>query len=81
MFVWQRGGMGAMFCALHRIIAMSVFRTAMCFAGFVFYLVFKQFFGSEPERSTPMPPAIHQQVPSLEQDNKLELMNEADQPA
>ena len=72
--------MRAMFGALHRIITMSVFRTALCFAGFVFYLVFKQFFGSDPESTKPIPPASHQQVPSSEEDNKLELMKEAEQP-
>lgn len=70
-----------MFGGFHRIVAMSVFRSAMCFAGFVFYIVFKQFFPSEPRAATPIPPASHQQVPSLEKDNKLELMKEADQPA
>ena len=53
----------------------------MCFAGFVFYAVFKQFFGSDLESTKPIPPAIHQQVPSAEEDNQLELMKEADQAA
>jgi len=53
----------------------------MCFAGFVFYIVFKQFFGSDPESTKPIPPASHQQVPSSEEDNQLELLKEADQPA
>jgi len=53
----------------------------MCFAGFVFYMVFKQFFGPEPKHATPVAPAIHQQVPSSEEDGKLELLKETDQPA
>ena len=69
-----------MFSAVHRIIIMRVFRTAMCFAGFVFYMVIKQFFGPEPKHAMPVPPASHQQVPS-EEDGKLELMKETDQPA
>jgi len=69
-----------MFGGLHRIIAMRVFRIAMCFAGFVFYLVFKEFFGSDPERPKPIP-ASHQQAPSSQEDGKLELMKEVDEPA
>ena len=60
---------------------MSVFRTALCFAGFVFYLFFRQFFGSDAESAKPAPPASYQQVPSAEDDGKLELMKEADQQA
>ena len=81
MFVWRAVGNGAMFVAVHSIIAMTVFRTAICFAGCVFYLVFKQFFPSEPQSATPIRPASQRQVPLSEEDNRLELMKETDQPA
>ena len=52
---------------------MSVFRTALCFAGFVFYLFFRQFFGSDAESAKPAPPASYQQLPSAEDDLRREI--------
>ena len=42
---------------------------------------FRQFFGSDAESAKPAPPASYQQLPSAEDDGKLELMKEADQQA
>ena|SRR5205823_1736196 len=76
-----RGRKGRDVRSLHRIIVMSVFRTAMCFAGFVFYMVFRQVFTAAPQHAAPVPPASHEQVPLSEEGDKLELMKKADQPA